>query len=151
MILHVYNLITKKEDQYPLRTVDDFFELSERFPSTKRVAMRSQNLEQAAENVAEWLSGYSRLHAWVSGGIHKSEEVTPEVTPEVKLKIYDTEGFAHKIEMWQERRAEESRKGNRDSTYTPDPGRAREEGLDEDRPLTTEEKIRQSIKETRRS
>jgi hypothetical protein len=67
MILFVKNIMTDKETQYILHDAEDFEEIFHDYPKTRNLALRSRGLQDAAEKIAQYIGGSSRLDAWIEG------------------------------------------------------------------------------------
>jgi hypothetical protein len=132
MIFVLKNTINNKEQFFRLREVEDFDYLFHLFPRTHEIALGSDGLEDAARNIAAYISKSSRYHAWVAdNNMIKAEIEQAAEAPKPKRLKLDSK-FADKVDLWvQKRIAEDRHLIARDSTFVADPGRLREPELDE--------------------
>ena len=146
MILTIRDIMTKSETSYPLRKVEDFKVLFDRYPSAENIALRSNSVEDAIHKIAEYINHSSRLSVRLHDDVSKSEPEMEETKPkDVKLKVSSVESFAMSLKLWGEERKEEDRGIHRDSTYSPDPGYQKDP--DPEVPVTPMERIKRRIED----
>ena len=133
MILFVKNLVTNEVEHFRLNSVEDFDAIFKEFPSTHEIALRSRDLEDAAQEIAKYLSRNSHMDSWVHDTrLHKGEEFDTGISDEKRTpKPLENKGsFLDRFDKWFKQR-NEVKPLDRDNTFSLDPGRLREKKLDE--------------------
>ncbi len=146
MILIIKDHMTNKEYTYKLNSIPDFDKLFDSFPATKSLCYRSKTIPEAVDKVKRYIDSTSRMYATVhSGSTIKKTEPAPPESPAESMSIISEKDLASNIKAWAEKRGK-TKNLPRDTTYTLDPGRLRDEELDEKAPSTLFQKIKAAIK-----
>jgi hypothetical protein len=147
MLLVVTDIITNQEHTYKLYDVSDFDGIFHDYPRLKTICYRCNTVKEAAEAAENYLnSRCSRLkaHLFLNSPVAKSEEVA--VPPQKKESLIVNElDLSNNIKKWAEKRSK-PKQLPRDTTFSPDPGKIRNEELDEKAPSTLFQKIKAAIK-----
>jgi len=147
MILVVKNLFSNKQESFPLHKVEDFDRLFDLYPWSFEVALKSDSIADAAENIARYIDRSSTVIAYIHNEVAKSEEHAQVKNKADGLDIQSLSNFSTSLERWAKKRSEPSSHIARDTTFSPDPGKQRHSELDIDAPITLIDKIKQKIKE----
>lgn len=148
MMLTVKNSMNNEEVTYKLNKPEDFQAIFDEYPMAERIAIHSDSTEDAAKNIAAYISRSSYYDAWIHSGVHKTEvEPEKEEPKDVRLDLQNNDSFSLSVKLWAEKMAEKRRGIHRDNTFTPDPGRLRDKKLDEQDPVTGMDRIKAKIEE----
>ena len=143
----VKNLFSKKESTFTLNKASDFDSIFELYPWALDVALRSDSISDAAQQIAKYIDRNSTVISYVCDTVSKSEEEPKKPKQSNGLKVESLSSFSDDLKAWSEKRVAPPKHVPRDTTFVPDNGRQRDPKLDIDAPVTLMEKLKHKIKE----